>query len=113
MDERCDNVRAIRDKRFLYIRNYMPHIGYNQYTAWPDLGAIRHEIYAATDEEDRDLSAEQILLELGFTPENVMAWLERGIQWALPNIVLGSMVIIPVWVVPSRKISTTGRTSFP
>ena len=46
-----------------------------------------------------DLSADQILLELGFTPDNVMSWLERGIQWALPNIVLGSMVIIPVWLV--------------
>ncbi len=46
-----------------------------------------------------DLSADQILLELGFTPDTVMSWLERGIQWALPNIVLGSMVIIPVWLV--------------
>jgi len=25
MDERCDNVRAIRDKKLLYIRNYMPY----------------------------------------------------------------------------------------
>ncbi len=46
-----------------------------------------------------DLSAEQILLELGFTPENVMTTLEQGVQWALPNIVLGSMVIVPVWLV--------------
>lgn len=46
-----------------------------------------------------DLSADQILLELGMTPENVMAKLEQGIQWALPNIVLGSMVIVPVWLV--------------
>ncbi len=46
-----------------------------------------------------DLSAEQILLELGFTPENVMATLEEGAKWALPNIVLGSIVIVPVWLV--------------
>ena len=46
-----------------------------------------------------DLSAEQILLELGFTPENVMEALEKGVQWALPNIVLGSIVIVPVWLV--------------
>ncbi|MCM8532177.1 MAG: sulfatase [Lentisphaeraceae bacterium] len=25
MDERCDNVRAIRNKKYLYIRNYMPY----------------------------------------------------------------------------------------
>jgi len=46
-----------------------------------------------------DLSAEQILLELGLTPETVMEQLEKGVQWALPNIVLGSMVILPVWLV--------------
>ena len=30
MDERCDNVRAIRDGRFLYIRNYMPYAPWGQ-----------------------------------------------------------------------------------
>lgn len=30
MDERCDNVRAIRDNRFLYIRNYMPYAPWGQ-----------------------------------------------------------------------------------
>ncbi|MBO6815691.1 MAG: hypothetical protein JJ891_12575 [Rhizobiaceae bacterium] len=46
-----------------------------------------------------DLSAEQVLLELGMTPDNVMTALESGVQWALPNIILGSMVIVPVWLV--------------
>lgn len=46
-----------------------------------------------------DLSAEQILLELGLTPETVMLHLERGFRWAMPNIILGSMVIVPVWLV--------------
>jgi len=30
MDERCDNVRAIRDKKLLYIRNYMPYAPWGQ-----------------------------------------------------------------------------------
>ncbi|TWT83513.1 Sulfatase [Planctomycetes bacterium CA13] len=30
MDERCDNVRAVRDTRFLYIRNYMPYAPWGQ-----------------------------------------------------------------------------------
>ncbi|MFV1995227.1 MAG: sulfatase-like hydrolase/transferase, partial [Verrucomicrobiales bacterium] len=47
VDEVIDLARSVRDSRFLYIRNYMPHLGYNQVTAWPDLGEIRHEIYAA------------------------------------------------------------------
>jgi arylsulfatase A-like enzyme len=31
MDERCDNVRAIRDTKFLYIRNYMPYAPWGQH----------------------------------------------------------------------------------
>lgn len=31
MDERCDNVRAIRDQRFLYVRNYMPYAPWGQH----------------------------------------------------------------------------------
>ncbi|WDE97924.1 sulfatase [Lentisphaera profundi] len=30
MDERCDNIRAIRNKQFLYIRNYMPYAPWGQ-----------------------------------------------------------------------------------
>ena len=30
MDERIDNQRAIRDKRFIYIRNYMPYVPWGQ-----------------------------------------------------------------------------------
>ena len=31
MDERCDNVRAIRDQKFLYVRNYMPYAPWGQH----------------------------------------------------------------------------------
>jgi arylsulfatase A-like enzyme len=50
VDEVRDLARSVRDKQFLLIRNFMPHLGYNQYTAWPDLGEIRHEFYAAAQE---------------------------------------------------------------
>lgn len=46
-----------------------------------------------------DLSAEEILQELGLTPENVLAWVENGVTWAVPHLVLGSMVIVPVWLI--------------
>ena len=45
VDEAIDMSRSVRGPRFLYIRNYMPHLGYNQPTAWPDQGEIRHEFY--------------------------------------------------------------------
>lgn len=34
MDERIDMVRVVRDERFLYIRNYMPHRIYGQYVSY-------------------------------------------------------------------------------
>ena len=49
VDEVRDLARSVRDGDYLYIRNYMPHLGYNQTTAWPDLGEIRHEFYRLTD----------------------------------------------------------------
>lgn len=49
VDEVHDLARSVRDKRYLYIRNFMPHLGYNQPTAWPDQGEIRHEFYRLSD----------------------------------------------------------------
>jgi hypothetical protein len=46
-----------------------------------------------------NLSAEEILRELGLSPEVIMNRLEEGLRWALPKIILGSMVIVPVWLV--------------
>ncbi|MBN8729892.1 MAG: sulfatase-like hydrolase/transferase [Acidobacteria bacterium] len=34
MDERYDLVRTVRDKRYVYVRNYMPHKIYGQYIAY-------------------------------------------------------------------------------
>jgi hypothetical protein len=46
-----------------------------------------------------DLSAADILIELGLTPERVVALMQQGATWALPNIILGSIVILPIWLV--------------
>ena len=51
VDEVRDLSRSVRDERYLYIRNYMPHLGYNQPTAWPDSGEIRHDFYRMTNKE--------------------------------------------------------------
>ena len=49
IDEVIDMSRSVRTKRYLYIRNYMPHLGWNQPSAWPDQGEIRHEFYRLAD----------------------------------------------------------------
>ncbi len=46
-----------------------------------------------------NITAEQVLIDLGLTPERIMSLLRRGFLWALPNIVLGAIVIVPVWLV--------------
>lgn len=56
VDEVRDLARSVRSKRFLYIRNYMPHLGYNQPTAWPDIGEIRHEFYRLSSKDRMNTS---------------------------------------------------------
>ena len=46
-----------------------------------------------------NLSPEQLLTEIGLTPDGVMQKAQEGAAWAMRNIVLGSMVIVPVWLV--------------
>ncbi|MGI9441276.1 MAG: sulfatase-like hydrolase/transferase [Rubripirellula sp.] len=45
VDEIMDMARSIRSHDYLYIRNYMPHLGYNQQGAWIDKADIRGEFY--------------------------------------------------------------------
>ena len=45
MDERYDIIRAVRDKRYRYIRNYEPFKTYYQYMNTPEKGATMKEIH--------------------------------------------------------------------
>jgi len=44
VDEAYDLARSVRDERFLYVRTFMPHLGYNQPSNYCDQGEIRQEI---------------------------------------------------------------------
>ena len=46
VDEIMDCARSIRSKRYLYIRNFMPHLGYHQPSAWVDQGEVKDDFYA-------------------------------------------------------------------
>ena len=46
-----------------------------------------------------NISAGDVLGEIGMTPEQIMAATQRGFSWALPNIMLGAMIIVPIWLV--------------
>lgn len=45
-----------------------------------------------------DVTASDVLAKAGLTPAEVGEMLSKGVEWALPNIMLGSMVIIPIWI---------------
>jgi Family of unknown function (DUF6460) len=40
-----------------------------------------------------------LLEKVGVTPQAALQLAQRGAYWALPNIVLGSMIIVPAWIV--------------
>ena len=46
-----------------------------------------------------NITAEQILSDVGVTPERVAAFVSKTASWAGANIVLGAVVILPVWFV--------------
>ena len=43
------------------------------------------------------LSAERILASIGLTPIEAWEYLARFIAWAIPNVLLGAIVILPLW----------------
>jgi len=46
-----------------------------------------------------NVTAEQVLFDLGLTPDRILMWLSDGAEWAIPHILLGAFVIVPVWIV--------------
>ncbi len=46
-----------------------------------------------------DISAAEVLSDLGMTPEKVRVLLSGAVDWALPHFILGAMVIVPIWLV--------------
>jgi hypothetical protein len=43
------------------------------------------------------ITAEQLIKEFGLSYERVEELARRGVSWAAPNMLLGAMVILPVW----------------
>jgi N-sulfoglucosamine sulfohydrolase len=43
VDEVFDLSRSVRNGKYLYIRNFMPHLPWHQPSAWPDQGEFRDE----------------------------------------------------------------------
>ena len=45
------------------------------------------------------ITPDQVIKEAGLSQERVMELVRQGMAWALPNLILGALVILPVWFV--------------
>jgi xanthine/uracil permease len=43
------------------------------------------------------ITVDQVMRETGMSPETKYA--RQGFAWALPNVLLGALVIVPIWFV--------------
>jgi hypothetical protein len=43
------------------------------------------------------ITTEQMIREFGLSQQQIVDLAERCAAWALPNLLLGSLVIVPVW----------------
>jgi hypothetical protein len=43
------------------------------------------------------ITSQQLMNAFGLTSGHIIDWGRRGVAWVLPNLVLGALVIIPVW----------------
>jgi hypothetical protein len=43
------------------------------------------------------VTADDVVARSGISPERLMELARQGLIWALPNLFLGSLVILPVW----------------
>ncbi len=46
-----------------------------------------------------DITAVNLLEDFGLTPEQIVNYARRGVRWALPNIILGALITVPIWLV--------------
>jgi hypothetical protein len=58
------------------------------------------------------ITVDQLMHKFGLTPELVEDYAKRGFAWAWPNVLLGSLVIVPIWFLfylfrPPRRRSSS------
>ncbi len=46
-----------------------------------------------------DISPEAVLRDVGLTPGDIVSYLDRSMRWAVPHIIIGAIVTVPVWLV--------------
>lgn len=45
------------------------------------------------------ITTDELMAAAGLSPERIGELARHGVTWALPNLLLGALVIVPVWFV--------------
>ena len=58
------------------------------------------------------ITVDQLMQKTGLTAERIEDYARRGFAWAWPNVLLGSLVIVPIWFLlylflPPRRRSSS------
>ncbi len=56
------------------------------------------------------ITVEMLMKDAGMSPERLEELARKGIAWALPNMLLGAVIIIPLWFV-AFILRPPGRSS--
>ena len=43
------------------------------------------------------ITTDQVFREFGLSPDRIMDLARQGLTWALPNLLTGLLIIVPVW----------------
>lgn len=46
-----------------------------------------------------DISPEAVLKDIGLTPHDIITYLDNSMRWAVPHVIIGAIVTVPVWLV--------------
>ena len=58
------------------------------------------------------ITTEAVMKEFGLSTERMIELARQGLDWALPNMLLGSLIILPIWFLaicsarPARRASS-------
>lgn len=46
-----------------------------------------------------DIKPEDVLNDVGLTPEDLLSYFDWSLRWATPHVIMGAVVTVPVWIV--------------
>ena len=83
VDEAYDMARCVRDRRYKYIRNFLPHLPWVQPSAFPDKAEIMQALQRARGQDD--LTAQQQAMWVARVPEELYD--TDTDPWELTNLI--------------------------